>query len=126
MQYGDHLVTPRVGYTHHGIYIGNGKVIHYGGIGKKKLGGSIRVSTLQEFSQGHGYRVKKHWFRRYSPHQTVERAYSRMRENKYNVLLNNCEQFVTWCLFGVCSSSQINRIVLTLTMSLGVLRRVLR
>ena len=27
---GAHLVTRRVGFTHHGIYAGDGKVIHYG------------------------------------------------------------------------------------------------
>ena len=26
---GDHLVTQRFGYEHHGLYIGHGDVIHY-------------------------------------------------------------------------------------------------
>ena len=29
MQAGDHLVTFRMGYTHHGLYLGNKEVIHY-------------------------------------------------------------------------------------------------
>jgi len=28
---GSHLVTPRRGYLHHGIYVGAGKVVHYSG-----------------------------------------------------------------------------------------------
>ncbi|WP_316867889.1 styrene monooxygenase/indole monooxygenase family protein [Ralstonia mannitolilytica] len=28
---GAHLITPRLGYWHHGIYVGNGKVVHYAG-----------------------------------------------------------------------------------------------
>ena len=27
-----HLVTPRTLYSHHGIYVGGGRVIHYSGI----------------------------------------------------------------------------------------------
>ncbi|EFL5564207.1 hydrolase, partial [Escherichia coli] len=29
---GAHLSSDRPGYTHHGIYVGNGKVIHYSGL----------------------------------------------------------------------------------------------
>ncbi|MCG9053036.1 lecithin retinol acyltransferase family protein [Laribacter hongkongensis] len=29
MQRGDHLVTARTGYEHHGLYLGQGRVIHY-------------------------------------------------------------------------------------------------
>ncbi|MGU5583238.1 lecithin retinol acyltransferase family protein [Aeromonas hydrophila] len=28
---GDHLVTARLGYTHHGLYVGGDLVIHYQG-----------------------------------------------------------------------------------------------
>ena len=48
MQVGDHLVTPRTGYTHHGLYMGNQQVIHYEG----KLGegaGCITQTSLQAF-----------------------------------------------------------------------------
>src|ERR1700693_2534039 len=31
-QPGTHLVTPRHGYHHHGIYVGEGRVMHYGGL----------------------------------------------------------------------------------------------
>ena len=29
---GAHLITPWLGYTHHGIYVGDGKVVHYGAL----------------------------------------------------------------------------------------------
>ena len=29
MQAGDHLISPRPGFTHHGLYVGNNEVIHY-------------------------------------------------------------------------------------------------
>ena len=31
MQTGDHLISPRPGFTHHGLYVGNNEVIHYAG-----------------------------------------------------------------------------------------------
>src|SRR5215467_9598323 len=27
-----HIVTPRRGYLHHGIYVGDGKIVHYAGL----------------------------------------------------------------------------------------------
>ena len=29
---GAHLITPWLGFAHHGIYMGEGKVIHYGAL----------------------------------------------------------------------------------------------
>jgi len=29
MQAGDHLISPRPGFTHHGLYVGNNEVIHW-------------------------------------------------------------------------------------------------
>ncbi|HAT1529530.1 lecithin retinol acyltransferase family protein [Aeromonas hydrophila] len=29
LHYGDHLISPRIGYEHHGIYVGDDWVIHY-------------------------------------------------------------------------------------------------
>ncbi|WMX36652.1 lecithin retinol acyltransferase family protein [Aeromonas caviae] len=31
-QPGDHLVSPRAGYQHHGLYLGDHQVIHYQGV----------------------------------------------------------------------------------------------
>lgn len=31
LQRGDHLVSSRLGYSHHGLYVGNNQVIHYQG-----------------------------------------------------------------------------------------------
>ena len=30
--FGAHMVTPRRGYTHHGIYVGRNRVVQYGGL----------------------------------------------------------------------------------------------
>ena len=31
---GSHVVTSRRGYTHHGIFVGDGRVVHYAGLSR--------------------------------------------------------------------------------------------
>ncbi|MFM2084311.1 MAG: hypothetical protein RLY95_1129 [Pseudomonadota bacterium] len=124
MQIGDHLVTPRRGYMHHGIYVGGGMVIHYGGYTKGKADGIIVVTTLDEFAQGNGYLTVKHWFRRFSALRSVERALSRLGERRYGLVFNNCESFVSWCIWGVRFSSQVSKGMLCLALVAGALIRV--
>ena len=72
------------------------------------------VLTSQEvFRNGHPCRVVSHNLRRYSPEQSVERAWSRLGEAHYSALLNNCEHFVTWCIQGFHYSAQVQRLVET-------------
>lgn len=111
MQLGDHLVTPRVGYTHHGIFVGDDSVIHYSGFANGISSGVIEVTSLEAFCNGKGAEVRTYETRRYSPEESVARAYSRLGEDWYNVLLNNCEQFVAWCITGWHSSEQVNNTV---------------
>ena len=44
----------------------------------------------------------------YSPEETVERAKSRLGEEKYSLPFNNCEHFALWCKTGVSESHQFN------------------
>lgn len=111
MQLGDHLVTPRLGYTHHGIFVGDDSVIHYSGFSNGISSGVIDVTSFEDFCNGKGVEVRTYENRKYSPEESVERAYSRLGEDWYNVLLNNCEQFVVWCITGWHSSEQVNNVV---------------
>jgi len=89
---GDHLYTQRMGYTHHGIYIGYGKIIHY-------LEDGIHEDSL--FTFANGYNIdKKYTPAIYDCEKIVERAYSRVGEDNYCVLWENCEQFSMWCRNG--------------------------
>ena len=108
MRIGDHLVSSRFGYSHHGLYIGNQQVIHYAGLANGLSGGAIEITSVSAFANGNGVRVKHHPSRRYNAEQSVNRAHSRLGEDWYNVLLNNCEHFVSWCIEGIHSSSQVN------------------
>ena len=112
MEAGDHLVSNRVGYTHHGIYIGNGLVIHYAGFADGiQQKDEIRISPLEEFENGNKAYVKSYLFRTYNHDEAVNRAFDRLGEDWYNVLINNCEHFATWCVMGTHSSKQVNDLI---------------
>lgn len=109
-QIGDHLVTQRLGYTHHGIYAGEGKVIHYAGFSKAFKKDRVEITSLEEFSQGQKVRVENHQNAQYSRQEILERALSRIGENGYNLVFNNCEHFVYWCITGKEKSRQVRSV----------------
>jgi Lecithin retinol acyltransferase len=105
---GAHMVTPRRGYTHHGIYVGEGKVIQYGGLSWGLRRGPVEEVSLAQFSQGRPVWVRvvgAHWFDR---HEVVRRARLRLGEDRYSVLTNNCEHFCEWCVRGQHRSYQVD------------------
>jgi len=87
-------------YTHHGIYSGNGNVIHYHYDGVDNI--CVHEVTLDEFSQGNKIYIytEKASPIKYTPEEAIRRAESRMYESEYNLIINNCENFVRWCRFG--------------------------
>jgi hypothetical protein len=50
---GSHVVTPRCGYQHHGIYVGDGKVVHYAGLAHGLHRGPVEEISLARFTGGH-------------------------------------------------------------------------
>ena len=101
---GDHLYITYGILTHHGLYSGDGKVIHY----KKGKGKGIIEVPIQEFAEDVPSRgliskkiyIRKHETRKFSREESIERARSRIGEAGWNLLLNNCEHFVEWCING--------------------------
>lgn len=105
---GAHLVTPRMGYTHHGIYIGGGEVIHYSGLADGLTSGPVTSITLEGFSGGKNFYIKEHPLPKYIRDEVVARARSRLGEQFYDVATNNCEHFCEWCIEGSHDSSQVD------------------
>ena len=102
----DHLQVPRRHglFNHHGIDLGDGTVAHY------LEGREILRSPVSEFSQGEVVSVMDHT--EASPAGvTVRRAMSRLGEQNYNLLFNNCEHFATWCKTGRHRSVQVDSVV---------------
>lgn len=104
---GAHLVTHRAGYSHHGIYVGNGRVIHYSGFCTTLRRGPVEEVSLARFAGAHPVVVSDETNARYVGREAVQRARSRIGENRYRLLTNNCEHFCTWCLDGVGRSEQV-------------------
>src|SRR6266850_584597 len=55
---GAHIITPRSVYTHHGIYVGEGRVIQYGGLSRGLCRGRVEEVSLSQFAHG-----RKIWVR---------------------------------------------------------------
>ena len=104
-----HLVTPRSFYSHHGIYIGNGRVIHYAGLACGLRYGPVEDVSLERFANGHCIRIR-HDAVRFDRREVVERARLRLGERRYRVLTNNCEHFCAWVLRNESRSNQVERL----------------
>jgi hypothetical protein len=103
---GTHLIIYRRGYTHHGIYLGDGRVAHYAGRIKYPQG-LIEEISLAEFSEGRALRAKILQTGRFKGNEIVRRARSRLGERRYHLLRNNCEHFCNWCRLGENRSLQV-------------------
>lgn len=108
---GSHLVTSRNGYVHHGIYLGEQTVIHYAGMCGDSESGPIEVIHLTRFANGRQVRVRRHMQASFKPERVVERALTRIGEDSYRLLTNNCEHFCYWCLFGRNESPQVREVL---------------
>ena len=103
MKRGDHLyiyyVFQGINYTHHGICLGDNKVIHYY---KEK----IQRTSLSKFGRKSKIYVKE-YKKCDSKSVVIRRAKSRIGERLYNPIFNNCEHFVYWCKTGKHKSQQM-------------------
>ena len=106
---GAHLTTSRRGYTHHGVYVGDGRVVHYSGLSGSWQCGPVEEVSLARFSAGRELRTVVHPTSVFSQEEIVRRARSRLGENDYRLLTNNCEHFCNWCSTGVSHSRQVER-----------------
>lgn len=104
---GAHLVSERDGYAHHGIYAGNGEVIHYGGFDSATRRRPVETVSLRSFAAGGGVSVQTEPDAVYAGSAVVARAKSRLGEDRYQLLTNNCEHFCAWCVSGVARSEQV-------------------
>lgn len=113
---GDHLAVPGktagIEYFHHGIFIEFKKgVVEFSGITKSKA--EIKLVDLKIFINGDHplYRINYSKNKRLANSKTVETAmgFAQYPESwePYNLLLNNCEHFASFCVTGKKSSQQV-------------------
>jgi len=118
MARGDHIYVHCTGYSHHGIDLGDGNVIHFDyhpwqALSRKLAKApdpEIREVSVEKFSQGRPVIV-----RRYSEtadaDTVIKRARSRVGEAGYHLFENNCEHFAVWCKTGKSQSTQVDDFV---------------
>jgi hypothetical protein len=82
-------------------------VVHYAGLSRFLRSGPVEEVTMSRFSMGRAVRIIENSESKYSPQEIVRRARSRLGENDYQVLRNNCEHFCNWCISGRSHSTQV-------------------
>jgi hypothetical protein len=101
-----YVMRPWIGissvYEHHGIDCGDGTIIHY----RKTDTAEVARTSRECFSRGKPVSLK-HQSVAFLPDSVVERAESRLGEQQYDLLTNNCEHFATWCKTGRNESEQL-------------------
>ncbi|MCF6189431.1 MAG: lecithin retinol acyltransferase family protein [Cocleimonas sp.] len=120
---GQHLVIKKAAgsYTHHGLGLGDGRVIHYSGFADDLSGaGVVEKLSLDDFSKGKEVIIKPHTERIFSADDAMLRASLRLGEAQYHVLHNNCEHLVEWCINGRHFSQQSRRGKLAYSAGIGV------
>ena len=108
LRVGDHLIARRFAYTHHGLYMGEGKVLEY------IQNGGVTIVPLETFAQRHAVYIREHSEAKFTGEEAVKRGLTRLGENNYNLLTCNCEHFVNWCIDGVSNSRQVDNLILTI------------
>jgi len=130
---GDHISITRkindmITYNHHGIYIGNNEVIHYTDESFNPQEAIIKKTSLKKFigtSNKNTRTIIKYGNSDTSDNSVygsvpfdsttvINRAYSRLGEQEYDLFKNNCEHFANYCNIGKSESGQINKIKTTL------------
>ena len=112
---GTHLIVKHFGYSHHGIYAGRGRVIHYSGFAHLFKKHPIEMTSIEKFSHGKKIIVQSYSNPKFKGRKVVRRMRSRMHENNYHLIINNCEHLCTWAITGVESSPQVFRMMNRLT-----------
>ncbi len=116
-KYASQIRVNRGFYSHHGIYIDDDHVIHFGSLTKEldPATASIIMTTLSEFLNGGILEVasynEEELKERFSDSQIVNQAYSRLGEKGYNLISNNCEHFSNECCFGKKDSRQVDDVL---------------
>ena len=116
LKIGDHIRVKRPYYYHHGVYVGEGKVIHYCGLNGDAVETPeevfVRETSIDFFAQGSIVETAELSF--------FESLFSRRRKKRvkiakknlgvrgYNFLHNNCETFANKCCYTKTLSSQID------------------
>lgn len=101
----------RGSYDHYAIYAGLGKVYHYSGEADTKTHSDavIRLEKLSKVAADSPVVLDNRHdadTETFGTCEIIRRAESRLGEEEYDLLSNNCEHFANWCRYGKHMSTQ--------------------
>ena len=73
------------------------------------------MTSIDKFSFGKTIKIQRYANPKYKGRQVIRRMRSRMHENNYHLIINNCEHLCTWAITGVESSPQVIKMMNRLT-----------
>jgi len=109
---GDVIWVFRFPYFHCGIYDDANSVIHFAqqeNDNKSKEVAFVHRTSLEKFADGCPVFIIEFPSEKcFPPDEVVSRACSRLNEKGYNLPVNNCDHFATWCKTGKHRSTQVD------------------
>ena len=145
LEVGDLVEFPRGPYSHWGVYVGEGQIVHLSGADDNRYGNNKADDVLSgncftisgvdcdkacvkkedfwnvvEDSLAKKNNEKDKKFRPLSPREIKVRALSRLGPIPYSIIWSNCEHFAAWCRNDTDLSEQADT-VLTWGVALGAL-----
>lgn len=112
---GDHIRVHFKEFYHHGIYIGDDRVIQFGlasDVFKPACEIKVLESSMADFLKGGFVEVRQYTKserkKLKKPCDIIAYAKSKLGTDGYNILHNNCEHFATECTTGIRESTQID------------------
>lgn len=124
--FGDIVRTKVTFYHHYGIFVDEQTIIQFGmpdNVTQNAADIRVLSSDVAAFLRGGEMEVgvpdRQERKKLRNPRQIVEIARSRLGEDGYDLLHNNCEHFVNECAFGEKTSSFLQGIRVKLRQKLG-------
>jgi hypothetical protein len=112
-QIGDKIAVKRFGYTHEGIYVGQG-AFHGRDVVHNDKGGGVVLTTFAEFSRGSPVYLSKRVTENYFQQQAIaNRAFS-LIGRKFDLFTFNCEHAANLAQRGRQESPQLQGVLFLL------------
>lgn len=98
-------------YSHHGIYMADGTVIHFTEPFKEESKSKILRTSLSAFARGRRVEVVEYEGFHFHRDITMYLAENSIGREDFGILRNNCEHLASWCKTGVMESRQSKSVV---------------
>ncbi|KAH9500280.1 Phospholipase A and acyltransferase 3 [Bulinus truncatus] len=131
LKLGDRVQFKRGVYSHWGVYIGDGRIVHLAGEENDGINGDIQVKHVFTISGKRFNKARvaadnfwdvvgndkafinndgdKKWSA-FHPEVVVKNALEKIGQEGYNLISSNCEHFVNWCRYGYNKSDQVDSV----------------